>query len=149
MKNVEKIDVVFANIDVDADFTPYPGHEGYTPDNRVVTNEPMVHRLMEVHVNKDVEFGKGHYVFVAAGINKVGEYSKINQHQVFTEVQYLGTVKVTSAFLGGFTQVMASPIGLIILLLVPAGYLIATSSIDIYKALKEEEATEEGQAPEP
>ena len=34
---------------------------------------------------------------------------------------------------------IASPIGLIILLLVPAGYLIVTSSIDIIKALKAQE----------
>jgi hypothetical protein len=32
--------------------------------------------------------------------------------------------------------------GLIILLLIPAGYLIITSSIDIVKALKEKEETE-------
>ena len=137
-KNKEIIDVVFANIAVDVDFEP--NNKNYTPANRIVTNAPMVHRLQEVHVNKDVEFGKGRYVFVAAGINTGGEYSKENQHQVFTETQYLGTVKVSSRVLGGFTQVMSSPIGLIIILLIPAGYLIATSSIDIYKALKEDEA---------
>lgn len=146
LANNETIDVVFANIDVDADFTP--NNPLYTPDHRVVTNEVMVHRLQEVHVNEDVEFGKGRYIFVAAGINDEGEYSKKAQHQVFTEVQYLGTVKVTSAFLGGFTKVMSSPIGLIVLLLIPAGYLIATSSIDIYKALKEEEDAENS-APAP
>lgn len=146
LKNKETIDVVFANINVEADFTPY--NPIYTPDKRVVTNEVMVHRLMEVHVNEDVEFGKGRYIFVAAGINDEGEYSKKAQHQVFTEVQYLGSVKITSKFLGGFTKVMSSPIGLIILLLIPAGYLIASSSIDIYRALKaEEEAQGEAVVP--
>ena len=145
LQNKETIDVVFANIAVDADFTP--DNPIYTPDNRVVTNEVMVHRLMEVHVNEEVELGKGRYTFVAAGINDQGEYAKKAQHQVFTEVQYLGSVKITSSFLGGFTKVMSSPIGLIVLLLIPAGYLIATSSMDIYKALKEEEAGEEAPAP--
>jgi len=137
----ETIDVVFANINVEADFVPY--NPDYTPDYRVVTNEVMVHRLKEVHINEDIEFGKGRYIFVAAGINDQGEYAKKRQHQVFTETQYLGTVKITSGFLGGFTKVMSSPIGLIVLLLIPAGYLIAASSIDIYKALKNEESAEE------
>ena len=38
---------------------------------------------------------------------------------------------------------VSSPLGLIILLLIPAGYLIVTSSIDIFKAVKEEETQAE------
>ena len=37
---------------------------------------------------------------------------------------------------------ISSPIGLIVLLLVPAAYLIIESSIDIFKAVKESEETE-------
>ena len=140
LKNNQKVDIVFANIDVDVD-VDYD-NPLYTRGTRVVTNEVMVHRLQEVHINEDVELGKGRYIFVAAGINTLGEHSREEQHQVFTEVQYLGTVKVVSSFLGGFTKVMSSPIGLIILLLIPAGYLIVTSSMDIFKALKEEEGVE-------
>lgn len=42
---------------------------------------------------------------------------------------------------------MSQPWGLIILLLIPAGYLIVTSSIDIFKAVKEEEEKEANAAP--
>ena len=140
LKNNETVDVVFANIDVDVDFVA--DNPLYTKSTRVVTNEVMVHRLKEVHVNEGVEYGKGHYIFVAAGINTQGEHSREEQHQVFTEVQYLGSVKVVSSFLGGFTKVMSSPLGLIILLLIPAGYLIVTSSMDIFKAFKEQDAQE-------
>ena len=64
---------------------------------------------------------------------------------LFTEKQCLGEVKINSAFLGGIFSFVGSPFGLLILLLIPAGYLIVTSGIDIYKALEEKEKLEEEQ----
>ncbi len=139
----ETIDVTFMNIQVDVgDFEPdtevFKGHNPTSP-----TNVPMTHRLREVHINEGKDFGQGRYTFVAAGINIGGfESEREFQYQVFTEVQYLGTVKSVNPFMGRFMNFLSSPIGLIVLLLIPAGYLIVTSSIDIFKAVK---AAEEGE----
>lgn len=143
----EIIDVTFANIDV--------GKNSFVPDTvefktgeRVISQNIMTHRLREVHIDESVEFGEGRYIFVASGINitdeETGEvnWSRKGQYQVFTEVQYLGTVKSVNSFIGRFMNFISSPIGLIILLLVPAGYLIVASSIDIFKAVKEQEEGE-------
>ena len=140
------IDVTFANVST--------AYDGYQPENpkcnypygRVTTNRIMTHRIIEMHVNSDVKLGKGRYIIVAAGINTKGESSKEGQYQVFTEKQYLGVVKVSNMFLGHFFNFMVSAWGLIILLLVPAIYLIVVSSIDIFKALKQSEAEEKAAA---
>ena len=138
--NGEQINITFANIDVDIDFDPdteeFKHNKGGIP---VVTNQVMTHRLREVHINENVEYGKGRYIFIAAGINDAGYESNKHQYQIFTEVQYLGVVKVANAFLGSAFNFISSPIGLIILLLIPAAYLIVASSIDIFKAMKESE----------
>ena len=89
-----------------------------------------------------MNFGEGRYIFVTTGINNEGDFSKIGQYQEFSEKEYLGTVVVSNTFLGKVFQFIASPIGLIILLLVPAGYLIIVSSIDILKAMKETDERE-------
>ena len=135
LNNNETIDVTLANIQVETDYVPDPAKYR----DRISTNQVMTHRLREIHENKDVEFGKGRYVFITTGINTKGEYSLEGQYQLFTESQYLGTVKVVSSFLGGFMSFISSALGLICILLVPAGYLIVVSSMDIFKALKESE----------
>ena len=60
-------------------------------------------------------------------------------------------MKVTNVFLGKVFRFIVSPIGLIIVLLIPAAYLIIVSSIDIFKAMKsseeEESATVNGDVP--
>lgn len=143
VKNEDKpIDVTFMNEKVTTDFVP----DSTKYKERVVTNAVMTHRLREVHIQEDVEFGKGRYLFIASGINTMGDYSLEGQYQIFTEVQYLGTVRVSSSFLGGFMSFVSSPLGLIVILLIPAGYLIVVSSIDIFKAVKE---SEEGEAQGP
>ena len=144
----EKLDVTFANIDVDiTDFEPdTPEFKKENGGTRIVTNQVMTHRLREVHINEEIAYGKGRYIFVTSGINTGGEHALEGQYQVFTEVQYLGTVKVVNAFLGNFMSFISSPLGLIVLLLIPAGYLIVVSSIDIYKAVKEDENTDNSPA---
>jgi signal peptidase I len=117
------------------------------------TGVPMTHRVKEVHVNNNQEKGKGKYTFITAGINtrstnlgwKEGEPDiVINQYQAFTEKEILGRVTVNSAFLGGVFSFVGSPLGLLVLLLIPAFYLVVSSVIDIFKAYKEPEPATEG-----
>ena len=122
------------------------------------TGVPMTHRVKEVHVNNNQEKGKGKYTFITAGINtrstnlgwKEGEPDiVINQYQAFTEKEVLGRVTVNSAFLGGVFSFVGSPLGLLVLLLIPAFYLVVSSVIDIFKAYKEPEPTTEGAGGQP
>ena len=111
----------------------------------------ITHRVREIHLNPNAKLGEGKYTFIVSGINP---YSKnlgsdgtdpvtINQYQVFTEKELLGRVVIGSAFLGAVFSFVSSVWGLLILLLIPAFYLVISSVIDIFKAYKEpEEATE-------
>ena len=105
----------------------------------------MTHRLREIQVNENVKTGEGRYTFIVSGINIGGNQSGLGQYQAFTEKQFLGKVVLESSFLGGFFNFVASPWGLVILLLIPSLYLIITSFRDIYKALKEKEDAEDAQ----
>ena len=139
------IDISFVN--------EYPGFD-FQPDNPKY-KEPiylgktvMTHRLVEVHKDMSKEVGKGRYIFVTAGINPKSNTGQEHQYQVLTEKQYVGVVKLSSNFLGQFFKFISSVWGLILLLLIPAGYLIVTSGIDIFKTLKnaEEGVTVKGDA---
>ena len=114
-----------------------------------VANYPLTHRVREIHMNTDpnIKKGQGKYTFIVAGINP---YSKnlgsdgetpitIDQYQAFTEKELLGRVVIGSAFLGGVFGFVSSIWGLLVLLLIPAFYLVITSVIDIFKAYKEPE----------
>ena len=122
----------------------------YHPDLRTRTTPPdypiITHRVMEIHENPNIKKGQGRYTFIVAGINrkstnlgwKEGEPEiTISQYQAFTEKYLLGRVVVGSAFLGGVFGFVSSIWGLLILLLIPAFYLIITSVIDIFKAYKD------------
>ena len=145
-RNGKTIDITFFNCDsgisqYSVDFI----NENYKPENGgecIVTNKVMTHRLMEVHEDPNVAVGEGRYCFVAAGINSRGLYSLERQYQLFTEKQFLGKVVLYSPVLGSAFSFVTSPIGLIVLLLIPTGYLIISYSIDIVKALKEKEEVE-------
>ena len=138
----EKLDLTFMNDIPNIHYNPetakYHDIDPTYPEFKAV----ITHRLVEIHVNESVEYGKGRYIMVVAGINSNGEYSKESQYQLYTEKQYLGTVKVSNAGLGAIFRFMTSAWGLIILLLVPAGYLIVVSTIDIFKTLNEAEKKE-------
>ena len=136
LDNGEIIDVTFVNVGVETDVTP--DDPVYKTETKPV-GMPMTHRLREVHEQKGVEFGQGKYIFVASGINENDKNYSPDQYQLFSEKEYLGTVKISNAFLGSVVGFMSQPWGLIIILLIPAGYLIVTSSIDIFRAVKEEE----------
>ena len=146
----KKIDVTFYY-----DNTTYlPAARPQKPENQVLTQciEPeqypiITHRVREIQVNNGVEKGNGRYIIFAAGINDsvaaaTDSNGNIYQYQAFTEKALLGRVVIGSAFLGGIFSFVSSIWGLLILLLIPAFYLIITSVIDIFKAYKEpEEAT--------
>lgn len=113
----------------------------------------ITHRVMEIHVNESKKTGEGRYYFITAGINdsvasatKPGADGKphVFQYQAFTEKYLLGRVVIGSAFLGGVFSFVSSIWGLLILLLIPAFYLIITSVIDIFKAYKEPEEAAAG-----
>ncbi len=99
----------------------------------------MTHRLRYIIVNEDVELGAGRYLFYVAGTNVSVHQSASGQYQVFSEKELLGVVKINSPVLGGFFSFVASPWGLLVLLLVPAMYLIFTSGMDIIRALREKD----------
>ena len=113
----------------------------------------ITHRVMEIHVNEEKKTGEGRYYFITAGINTRSEWMGwqegqpdmvINQYQAITEKELLGRVVVNSPFLGAVFSFVSSIFGLLILLLIPAFYLVITSVIDIFKAYKEPEPATEG-----
>ena len=151
----ETIDITFANINCGLNYAPKICEEwaaqGWNPQ-LVVANRVMTHRIVEMSIDENKQLGQGRYIFVTAGINihtideETGEevinYARAGQYQLFTEKEYLGEVKISNQFLGKVFNFIVSPIGLIIVLLVPAAYLIITSSIDIFKAMKASENEE-------
>ena len=141
-----KIDITFMNCDAKVNFDENLFiHEEFKSINggqEIVTNEVMTHRIMEIHLDETKKFGQGRFIIITSGINHGGLHSKIGQYQILTEKQYLGTVKFKSAFLGGVFGFVSTPWGLIVLLLIPAGYLIIAGAIDIFKALKESDEGE-------
>lgn len=129
------VDITFMNVRVNVNYTPTDPKY----NDPIFFGKVMTHRLVEVKVNEDVAEGNGRYIFIAAGINTGNEASREGQYQIFTESEYLGRVKVTNLFLGKVFNFIVSPIGLIILLLLPAAYLIIVSTIDIFRAMKQSE----------
>ena len=141
----ETVDITFYGQPPKSHYDFTPDTPEYRPENmgRATYPDyavPITHRLKEVHFYPELAYGQGRYVFVAAGINHEGDLSKKGQYQYFTEVEYLGIVKISNLVLGKVFNFISSPIGLIVLLLVPAMYLIIASGIDIYKSLNEAEA---------
>ena len=119
---------------------------------------PMTHRLTEINSYVEAD-GSTHYNFVAHGINTESKQCAgdihgtetadcTNQHQSFNENLLLGKVVGHSMVLGGVFNFMTTPWGLLILLLIPAMYLIVSSGIDIVKATKSKEEEEEKLATE-
>lgn len=144
----EKIDITFMNEDPGIYVNPdTPKYHGINPIP--ATNKIMTHRLVEIHVDESIPYGKGRYAMIVAGINSQGQYSKETQYQLLTERQYLGVVKISNTALGKMFSFMTSAWGLIILLLLPAIYLLVSSTIDIFKTLKESEEKQEQAKNEP
>lgn len=119
--------------------TVTPTDEKYNDPEYPERPVTITHRLREVQVRPEYEKGKGRYVFICSGINENASNYKPNQYQAFTEKELLGVVKYGSPVLGWCFKVITEPWGLLIFLLIPALYLVITSSLDIMKALKDED----------
>ena len=117
------------------------GHDPVYPTSETGTRV-VTHRMIGYYIDGTRALGKGKYTFVLAGINPEGVLASPGQYQLATENELLGVVKVNSNVLGGFFKFITSPWGLLIFLLVPAFYLVVTSVLDIFKAIKEPEEGE-------
>ena len=116
---------------------------------------PMTHQLTSVETFIGTD-NQTHYQFTAHGINKESRQCAgdpkgsatadcTNQYQTFNESVVLGKVIGKSVIIGHAFDFMTKPIGLLVLLLVPALFLIITSVIDIVKAGKsDDEPIKEG-----
>ena len=111
----------------------------------------VTHRITEAKI---VESSTGtSYRFVAHGINKeskfCGYYNEetdtwiyndcTGQLQYFSEAEVIGKVVGKSSLLGLFYKIVSSTWGLIVIILVPAFYLIITSVVDIFRKLPEDD----------
>lgn len=110
---------------------------------------PMTHRLTEIHSYLEAD-GSTHYNFVAHGINTASKQCAgdihgtetadcTNQSQSFNENILLGKVVGHSLVVGKVFNFMTTPWGLLIMLLIPAMYLVVSSVIDIVKAYKDDD----------
>ena len=103
----------------------------------------MTHQMFKYEIDESKTEGQGRYIFFVHGINTESENYKPNQYQVFTEKELLGRVVQNSVVLGDISQFLTSVWGLFICLLLPALYLIISSVIDVYKAVKMKEDEED------
>lgn len=113
-------------------------------DQTTPTGAVMTHRLREIQVDNSKGVGQGRYTFIVAGINTSQHQSQAGQYQAFTEKEYLGVVQANSKVLGGFYKFISSPWGLLVFLLIPAFYLVITSVLDIFSAMKDDEDDDSG-----
>ena len=134
------IDMTFMDV-----YTTYfkPTDHPELNDQTNPTGAVMTHRLREIHVDESKAYGDGRYTFVVSGINTSEHQSQAGQYQVFTEKQYLGVVQANSKVLGGFYRFISSPWGLLVFLLIPAFYLVITSVLDIFSAMKDDDNEED------
>ena len=109
---------------------------------------PMTHQISDVQAPTEAD---PHWHFEAHGINTASTQCKTAtsdrgdctyQRQYFTEKELMGKVVGYSMFVGVVFNFMITPWGLLLLLLLPALYLIVSSVIDLVKAAKLEEEEE-------
>ena len=135
------IDITF--MDVYNVYTKPESHPNLN-DQTNPTGAVMTHRLREIHVDETKAYGDGKYTFIVSGINTSEHQSQAGQYQAFTEKQYLGIVQANSKVLGGFYRFISSPWGLLVFLLIPAFYLVVTSVLDIFSAMKDDDSEDNG-----
>ena len=135
----ETIDITFADR-FKEHWIPKEERNASLNDQTTPTGEVMTHRLREIQVNPDKPLGRGRYIFFVAGINTKSEHqAAAGQYQAFSEQFILGVVVFNSPALGHVLYFMTQPYGLIIVLLIPAFYLVITSVMDMAKTLKSSE----------
>ena len=127
-------DVEPSDIKLDDDVTFY-----YESWGLVVT-----HRVSNIEYKQN----EGKYYFTVHGINtdsdqcassNGGQRDCTDQTQTFSEDYLIGRVSGKSVAFGKIYKFFTTIWGLIILLAIPAGYLITTSVIDIVKAVKSDD----------
>ena len=113
---------------------------------------PMTHQISDIKAPTEED---PHWHFEAHGINTASTQCKTatsergdctDQRQYFTEEALMGKVVGYSMFVGVVFNFMITPWGLLLLLLIPALYLIISSVIDLVKAAKLDEEEAEAQA---
>ena len=131
------------------------------PVNGVEMN--MTHEIFKIEYtdpiyNEDgICTNDGYYTFYAHGTNKHSEFCKIknekgeevygdctditvkNNVQEFHQKKLVGKVERSSPVLAVVFKVVQSPIGLIVLILLPCLYLMVTSVIDMFKKIPDDE----------
>lgn len=142
---VTKVDV--STLKVGNDVTFY-----YKPWSDMFANPIVTHRIRDIQVNENVEYGKGKYTITLGGINRNSKNARdisggetgdcLTQKQVVSEQYILGKVTGSSQFLGGVFNFVSSIWGLLILLIIPALYIMITSGIDLVRAFKESDNDE-------
>lgn len=108
---------------------------------------PMTHRVLSIDYYPDASENSGyHYTIVTHGINtKSNQCGKPEgcditwQKQVFHEDVLIGKVTRKSLFMKAITSVW----GLILLILFPTIYIMATTVIDMFRKLEEDEEVTE------
>lgn len=141
-RHYKYVDLTFAYIPCNymkpTDTTTYNYQTNTNPPAQL-RGYPMTHRLFELRVDESVKLGEGRYLFFTTGINPEGNESHPGQYQAFTEKEIIGVVVMNSVVLGGFFGFISSPWGLLVFLLIPAFYLVITSVLDIFRAMKDPE----------
>lgn len=111
----------------------------------------VTHRIVEAR--KVEGHGGASYRFVAHGINKeskfcgyydesIGEWyynDCTGQMQYFSDAEVIGKVVGKSTILSLFYRIVSSTWGLVIIVLIPALYLVITSVVDIFKKLPDDD----------
>ena len=95
----------------------------------------MTHRVKEINYDETNKV----YTFICHGINADSDQCDgdcTDQTQSIPQSDVLGKVVGDSKFMGGLYNFLMQPYGLIVLILVPGGYLIISSIFDIVKASK-------------
>lgn len=103
----------------------------------------MTHRIFYAEIDEKAKEGQPKYYFFVSGINPEGEKSAQYQYQVFTEDYLYGQVSGCSVFIGGLFRFAQSPVGLVVLLLIPCLYMIISSVIDLFRSQDEIEEKKE------
>ena len=110
----------------------------------------MTHMCSEVVYTEEPNEKGFHYTFTAHGINKQSEQCGggdcTYQTQTFNEDKLIGKVTGKSGFLKFTNTVFQSKWSLIVLILIPALYIMVTSVLDLFKGLEEKEESEAIQA---
>lgn len=123
----------------------YPAWSG------IMANPVVTHRIETIEIDETKPVGQGRYTFIVHGINTDSENCHMTdgsrdctkvQYQRVNEQYVLGKVTGQSEFVGHVYSFITTIWGLLILLLIPALYLIVTSVIDLCKAIKDPDEEE-------